>query len=68
MVLPLHLGPDLVGAIDVEVVRMDLGDLGLEFGVADLACTRWPPLGGVVGAGSELQSGADRLDSPATLS
>ena len=64
---PLHLGPDLVGPIDVEVVRVDLGDLRLEFLVADPAGTRWPPLGGVVGPGSELQRGADRLDSPATL-
>ena len=47
---------------------MDPGDLGLELLVADPAGTRWPTLDGVVGAGSELQRGADRLDSPATLS
>jgi hypothetical protein len=66
--LPLHLGPHLVGPIDLKVVVVDLGDLGLELLIADLAGTWRPPLGGIVGAGSELQCGADRLDSPATLS
>jgi hypothetical protein len=64
---PLHLGPHLVGPIDVEVLGVDPGDLGFEFLVADPPGTAWSPLGGVVGPGSELQRGADRLDSPAIL-
>jgi hypothetical protein len=68
MPLPLHLGPHLVGPIDVEVFAVDPGDLGFEGLVADLPGTAWPPFGGVVGPGSELQRVADRLDSPPTLS
>jgi hypothetical protein len=63
---PLHLGPHLVGSIDIEVVGVDPSNLGLERLVSDPPGTRCPPLGGVVGPGSELQRGADRLDSPST--
>src|ERR1039458_5510821 len=63
LALSLHLGPDLVGPIDIEVLLVDPGDLGLEDLVAYLPRTRWSSLGGVVGPGSELQRGADRLDS-----
>jgi len=37
---PLHLGPDLVGPIDVEIVPMNRRDLRLELLVTDLADTR----------------------------
>ena len=65
--LPLHLGPDLVGPVDVEVLLVDPGNLRLELVVANFAGTRRPSFGGVVGPRSELQRGADRLDSPAIL-
>ena len=67
MALPVQLGPDLVGSVDVEVLRPDPLDLDLQLLVPDPAGAQGPVAGGVVGGGSELQSGADRLDSPSTL-
>jgi hypothetical protein len=65
--LPIELGPDLVGPVDVEVLRPDPLDLDLQLLVADTAGTDRTLLGGVIGGGSELQGGAGRLDSPSTL-
>jgi kynureninase len=42
--LPLHLGPDLVGPIHVEVLGIDPTDLGLKRLVAALRGTRWARL------------------------
>ena len=33
--LAVQLAPDLAGAVDAEVLGMDLGDLDLQLGVAD---------------------------------
>ena len=68
MALPVQLGPDLVGPVDVKVLRPDPPDLDLQLLVPDPPGTDRALLGGVVGGGSELQRGADRLDSPSTLS
>jgi hypothetical protein len=65
--LPVELGPDLVGPVDVEVLRPDPLDLDLQYLVPDSPGTGRALPGGVVGGGSELQGGADRLDSPSGL-
>ena len=68
--LPVELGPDLVGPIDVEVLGVDPGDLGLQLLVADRPRRRRPLLGHPVGVRGDLaavlgEHPADRLDPEA---
>jgi hypothetical protein len=63
-----QLLPDLAGAVDAVVGRVDALDVGVQFGVADRPRRGWPPLDGVVGAGGHRaavfgQDTADRLDT-----
>ena len=68
--LPVELGPDLVGAIDVEVLGVDPGDLDLELLVADGPGRRRTLLGHPIGVRGDLaavlgEHPADRLDPEA---
>ncbi len=64
-VFTVELFPDLLSAIDPGAVRpMNPGNLWFEGFVTDEPCARGTRPGGVIGAGSELQGSADRLDSP----
>ena len=68
--LPVQLGPDLVGPIDVEVLGVDPGDLDLQLFVADGPGRRRALLGHPVGVRGDLaavlgEHPADRLDPEA---
>ena len=52
--LPVELGPDLVGPIDLEVVAPDPEDLALELLVAHGARRRWTLLGHPIGVRGDL--------------
>ena len=58
----VELRPDLVDAVDTEVVAVHPRNLGLQLRVTDRPGRRRPGLGGVVGARGELQHATDRLD------
>jgi hypothetical protein len=61
----VELLPDLLHAVaTVETRVVEAFDLDLHGRVAHVERTRWTGLGGVVGAGGELQDSADRFDSP----
>jgi len=67
--LTVQLLPDLLRAVDaVAVGLVHSVDLGHQDLVTLLALAGRAGLSGVVGAGSELQRSADRLDSPSILS
>src|SRR5271157_3505762 len=54
--------PDLVCAIDREVLGVDRGDLGFELLIGECSRGGRPASSGIVGRGGDLQEPADRLD------
>jgi len=66
-VLPVELGPHLVGAMDEQVLLVDPVDLADEFDIALRPCRRPPPLGDPIGVRGDpatvlTEHPADRLD------
>ena len=62
-VLTVELLPNFLRAIDaIAIGRVHARNLGFENLVALTPKTHWPQLGGVVGAGGEMQRSADQLD------
>src|SRR5205814_10315496 len=63
--LPIELGPHLVGPVDPVVGLPDPADLALQPLVAPRAGRGRPRAGGGVGGGGDLERAADRLDPEA---
>src|SRR5216684_6635936 len=60
--LAAELAPDLLGAVDIEVLSVHPSDLDLELLVAQPARRRWSPDRSVISRRVDLQRLADRLD------
>src|SRR2546429_442827 len=63
-VLPVQLPPDLLHAVDAEVLGVHAPDLDLQLLVAEPAGRGRPAPGGVVGGRGDLPHPADRLPPP----
>jgi len=63
--LAAELAPDLLGAVDIEVLPVHPSDLDLELLVAQLARRRWSRDRRVISRRGDLQRLADRLDPEA---